>query len=61
MEPVTHLLKDAPRVNPLEMERVIRAAGWLYCGAGVWRSRHDRAPVFNRATLNEAFRRVMRS
>ena len=61
MEPVTHLLKDAPRVNPLEMERVIRAAGWLYCGAGVWRGQHDRDPVFNRVTLDEAFRRVMRS
>jgi hypothetical protein len=48
-------------INPLEMERVIRAAGWLYCGAHMWRrGGQDRDPVFNRCTLEAAYARVMR-
>lgn len=52
--------------NPIEMEHVIRAAGWLYCGAGIWRHQTDKDarsrpfPPYDRVALDEAYRRQVR-
>lgn len=54
MEPVR------PLPNPMEMERVIRKAGWLYCGAGVWRPSWAREGVpIGRMHLVNAFLRTV--
>jgi hypothetical protein len=61
VEPVTYLLRGAPVPNPIEMERVIRKAGYLYCGADFWRHPVDDDPrrmPYDRVELVEAFRRV---
>lgn len=57
MEPVT----ATKLPNPVEMERVIRAAGWLYCGGGLWRHSSDdpkfpwpRVPVEDAYQLSQA-------